>query len=277
MSNLRDFLPPVLVRLLLRFGAGGNTFKYGYKSWVEAASRCTGYDAATITEAIVRASKAVRDKKAKYERDGVLFDEIQHSWPLLAAILGAPKHQKGVLRVLDWGGSLGSTYRQNQELLEAAGLETHWVIIEQDHIVEIGKNEFQTDNLSFVSSTKELEDLRFDVVLFASSLCYLESPDEAIREALELNPARIVIDRTPETTSPVDLIGVQRAGKGIYKASYPVHAFSSGTLAKLIGNEYVLISEWLSDLQPDPQTFSKGYVFQRVSDLANALESPKAI
>lgn len=276
MSNIRDFLPLVLVRLLLRVGAGGNTFKYGYKSWADAASRCTGYDAATITEAIVRASRAVRDKQAKYERDGVLFDAIQHSWPLLASILGAPKHHKGVLRVLDWGGSLGSTYRQNQELLEAAGLETQWVIIEQDHIVEIGKNEFETSNLSFASSTKELEDLRFDVVLFASSLCYLESPDEAIREALALNPARIVIDRTPETNSPVDLIGVQRAGKGIYKASFPVHAFSSGTLAKLIGSEYSLISDWLCDLQPDPQTLSKGYVFQRVSELPTTKKSAKS-
>lgn len=236
----------------------------------------TGYYAATITEAIVRASRAVREKQAKYERDGVLFDAIQHSWPLLASILGAPKHQKGVLGVLDWEGSLGSTYRQNQELLEAAGLETQWVIIEQDHIVEIGKSEFETSNLSFAPSTMELKDLRFDVVLFARSLCYLESPDEAIIEALALNPARIVIDRTPEANSPVDLIGVQRAGKRIYKASFPVHTFSSGTLAKLICNEYSLISDCLSDLQPDPQTLSKGYVFQRFSDLPTTMESAKS-
>ena len=158
------------MNLLLRLGFAGNRFRYGYKSWEEARAKCSGYDSDRITEALLRASRRARDGEIAYERDGVEFDSIQYSWPLLAAILGTPR-STGKLKVLDWGGSLGSTYRQNKGALSAAGIEVEWVVVEQEHLVEIGASEFSEDDLSFMSSTDGMPTGEFDVAVLASSIC----------------------------------------------------------------------------------------------------------
>ena len=262
LAELRELIPPAAINLLLRLGLAGNRFKHGYSSWEEAAASCNGYDAKEISHQILESSRAVRDGFSAYERDGVLFNEIQHSWELLSALLGTPR--KGpLLRVLDWGGSLGSTYRQNRDLLHAAGLEIQWTVLEQKHLAEIGSSEFSNPELSFISDATELLAENFDVVLFASSICYLESPEEAIHEALRLEASRIVFDRTPHSKGTRDLIGVQRVGKRIYRAGYPIRSFSDGSLGKIIGDGYSLVCEWKSIFQPDPQTIAKGLVFQR--------------
>ncbi len=262
ISSIKEFLPPFFIRALLRLGFGGIKFKHGYSNWNEALSHCSGYSAQTITDTVVRASRAVRDGKAAYERDGVLFDKIEYSWPLLAALLGTPR-KGNLLRVLDWGGSLGSTYRQNQKFIAAAGIDVQWTVIEQVHFVDIGMKEFQTQDLTFVANPDDLRGQDFDVVLFASSICYLENPSEAIQQAVGFNPSRLIFDRTPESKSNRDLIGVQKVGSGIFKASFPVRSFASGSLQKMIGAKYETVADWISDLQPDPQTIAKGYVFQR--------------
>lgn len=261
MLNVRKLLPPVAVELLLGLGFGGNRFKYGKASFAEALKLSTGYHSKLIEAAFVESSARVRDGDAVYERDGVVFDRIHYSWPLLAAILGTPRKGRN-FRILDWGGALGSTYRQNISLLRSSGLEVRWTVLEQDHLAKIGEEGFTNGELNFISDFSQLEDQDFDVVLFASSICYLEHPREAIDLALSLNPTRIVFDRTPETKSGPSVIGIQYVGKGIYKASFPIHAFEPGAIDSMIGPRYNRISDWESDLQPDPKTVSKGYVFQ---------------
>ena len=263
MTNLRDFLPPVLKNLLLRLGFAGNRFRYGYKSWEEARAKCSGYDSDLISDAVVRASRRARDGEIAYERDGVEFDSIQYSWPLLAAILGTPRNSSK-LKVLDWGGSLGSTYRQNQSALAAAGIEVEWVVVEQGHLVEIGASEFSEDDLSFTSSTDRMPSGEFDVAVLASSICYVADPGKILEEIVSLNLQRIVFDRTPESRSDSDQIGIQKVGRGIYKASYPIRAFAGDSLARFLAPNYKLVFDWESDLQPDPKTISKGYCFDRI-------------
>ena len=145
---IKEFLPPFFRKLLLRLGLGGNRFTYGFDSWESASKKSSGYDAQEITSQLVQATKKVQDGEFAYERDGVLFQEIQYSWPVLTALLATPR--KGpALRVLDWGGSLGSTYRQNREILEFAGIELEWVFVEQSHLVSIGESEFADGKLEF--------------------------------------------------------------------------------------------------------------------------------
>ena len=256
----KGLLPPLLLQGLLRLGLGGNRFKYGFKTWDQALSQCDGYDSTKITEALIAASRKVRDGKSAYERDGVVFDAIQHSWQLLAAILGTPR--KGdVLRVLDWGGSLGSTYRQNKELVEAAGINLSWVIVEQAHIFEIGKAEFQTDKLKFAPDLNRFQAGEFDLVILASSICYVKEPEVILEKIRSLKPSGIAIDRTPITKSGAGQIGVQRVGGKIYKSSYPIRSFATAELEGFLGSEYKKMSEWICELQPDPRTVSKGFFF----------------
>jgi putative methyltransferase (TIGR04325 family) len=260
MSKAKDYIPPIIVNLLIGMGFAGNRFSYGYATWAKAQAKCSGYDSDEITQVLVRASRRVRDGEVAYERDGVEFDSIQYSWPLLAAILGTPRSDSR-LRVLDWGGSLGSTYRQNKDLLSAAGIELEWVIVEQPHLVEIGTREFSDSNLSFRTDLKSIPEGYFDFALFASSICYVENPRKVISDIMNLGPKRMVFDRTPESRSNSDQIGVQRVGRGIYRASYPIRSFAPQYLNDLLSPRYKMQFDWISELQPDPKTVSKGYCF----------------
>ena len=261
---LREFakmvIPPILLKVLLRLGMGGNRFKYGFENWDAALKLCSGYDSAQITEVTLDASRKVRDGVAAFERDGVIFDSVQHSWQLLSSILGTPRSGSS-LKVLDWGGSFGSTYRQNKGLIEAAGIDLTWVVVEQKHLAEIGTTEFQTENLLFASDLEELTQGDYDLVILASSICYVRDPEKILSQILRLKPAAIAFDRTPVTSHSTSDIGIQSVSSSIYRSSYPIRAFAADFLENSLSSEFTKVSEWICELQPDPKTVSKGFFF----------------
>ena len=261
---IKRFIPPIVTEVLISLGFGGNRFKYGFPTWDAAKAECSGYDDESIMTSIIESSRRVRDGNGLFERDGVVFDQPHNNWPLLASILGAPRTNQH-LSVLDWGGALGSTYRQNKPVLAASDVNVQWLVVEQKHIKEIGVAEFQNSDLTFIDSIEGQPEGKFDLALFASSICYAENPSHVIQEVVNLAPKRIVFDRTPETRSTQDLVGVQKVGRSIYKASYPVWAFATGTLEKMVGPKYRLSFDWISEFQPDPKTISKGYCFDRTN------------
>src|SRR4051812_28170712 len=77
-----------------------------YTTWEEARKQCTGYDDLAIVEKVKSSVLKVKNGEAAYERDSVLFDEIQYSRPLLDAFQQVAAGSSGVLHVIDFGGSL---------------------------------------------------------------------------------------------------------------------------------------------------------------------------
>jgi putative methyltransferase (TIGR04325 family) len=262
----REMIPPILGRFLLRLGFGGNIFRHGFSSWEEAESQTQGYDSSEITKQLVQATRKVRDGQAAFERDGVLFNQIQYSWPLLASLLATPR-EGNTLRVLDWGGSLGSTYRQNLEVIRSAGIQLEWTVVEQSHLVAIGKSEFEDNSLRFANDLSGFKKGQFDVVLFASSICYVPDAEQVLTSVRALAPKRFIFDRSPEASGATDLYGVQKVGSKIYKASYPIRTFGKGKIETLLSPDYIKLIEWECDLQPDPQTTSKGYLFAEANSV----------
>jgi putative methyltransferase (TIGR04325 family) len=94
---------------------------------------------------------------------------------------------------------LGSTYRQNRRVLESAGFELEWTVVEQPHLVAISEYEFADGTLSFASNLEGFKKGDFDVVLFASSICYVPDAEAVISSVTALAPKRIVFDRTPRS------------------------------------------------------------------------------
>ena len=70
-----------------------------------------------ILDKVLAATLKVKQGQAVFERDSVLFDEIEYSWPLLAGLMWAAASNGGKLNVLDFGGALGSSYYQNRKFL----------------------------------------------------------------------------------------------------------------------------------------------------------------
>jgi putative methyltransferase (TIGR04325 family) len=91
-------------------GSKNNTsFEGSYNTWQEADAHCNGYDNMDILEKVLFATLKVKNGEAVYERDSVIFDQIEYSWPVLTGLMWAAAQNSGCLKVLDFGGSLGSS------------------------------------------------------------------------------------------------------------------------------------------------------------------------
>ena len=222
----KDWLPPAVVRALRSRRNRGRRFQGNYATWEAAAAQCTGYDAEPILAKVLEATLKVKRGEAAYERDSVLFDEIEYAWPVTAALMWAAAQNAGKLDVLDFGGSLGSSYFQNRALL--ANLpQVRWSVIEQAHYVQAGREHIQDDTLRFYSSIDGcLADNKPNVVLLSSVLQYLPVVDGVIKQINDSSATIIIIDRTPFNSEQCNKICVQNVPESICKASYPMTIFS---------------------------------------------------
>ena len=262
---LRNVCPPFilnLVRKLSNPNSGG--FKRGFESWNDALLNSTSYNTSEIFQKSSNAARLVRDGKAPYERDSVLFDKVQYDWNLLASLLLIANIQKK-LNVVDFGGALGTSFRQNKKFLDILQIPKKWAVVEQSDFVQIGKSEFQTDTLVFLESLSEVN-FDVDVVLLGGSLCYIEHAYRVLDEIKNLSPKSILIVRTPFSDLSDDEISLQIVPKYIYDASYPIWTFSESKLLAYFSDNYFLFEQWEDSLQADKDAIAKGFLFIKKSD-----------
>ena len=79
----------------------------------------------------------------------MVFNEVQYAWPLLAGLLWVAAKHGGRLEVLDFGGSLGSSWFQNRAFLAGLGA-VGWNVVEQSATVDVGRREFADETLCFI-------------------------------------------------------------------------------------------------------------------------------
>jgi putative methyltransferase (TIGR04325 family) len=221
---IKSLIPDKLVNLYRLY----NRRKYGwfgdYKTWEEAENVSTGYDAIEIIQKVRESTLKVKNGRAIYERDSFIFDEIQYSWPILAGLMFANAIHRGALKVLDFGGSLDTTYFQNKKFLDNLQ-DVSWNIVEQKHFVDIGKTNFEDKKLKFYydieSCTKQESP---NVLLLSNVLQYIEKPYELLDKLLKNNFETILIDKTSFSKTK-QKIKLQVVHPKIYKASYPCWFF----------------------------------------------------
>jgi putative methyltransferase (TIGR04325 family) len=188
----------------------------------------------------------VRDGLAPYERDGVVFDRAHPSYPLIACLLRVALASQGRLRVIDFGGSLGTTYFQCREFLSDVR-EIRWCVVEQQNFVECGKTEFENLELRFEASLECAMELQgADVILLSSVLPYVADPYALMERVCERGAPWILLDRTPFFRGGSDCITVQHVPASIYGApvKYPARFFGRDSIDALLGRKYRKCSEF---------------------------------
>lgn len=238
---IKQLVPPLVAEAYERLQCYGQKSTYGlsgnYRSWNEAVRDSTGYDSESILEKTRIALLKVKNGEAVCERDSVLFDQIQYSWPLLAGLMWVAAQSEGRLNVLDFGGSLGSTYFQNRQFLRSLH-EVRWNIVEQPRHVHTGRQWFEDDRLRFFQRIEDcLADTQPNVVVLSSVLQYLERPYDLLTQLLRLPCKSFLIDRTPFWDGPADRLCVQKVPPSIYPASYPSWIFSKSFFSLRIEKE----------------------------------------
>jgi putative methyltransferase (TIGR04325 family) len=256
---IKNLLPPALLRILtgLFYGWYGN-----FSSWNDAMKKSKGYDSQEILEKVKDSSLKVKNGLAVYERDSLLFDHVEYSFPLLSGLLWIAGKNNGKLNVLDFGGSLGSSYFQNRVFLDALS-EVNWCIVEQPEFVKVGREFFEDKKLHFFNSIEDCLKL-YDIhlVLLSSVLQYLEEPYNMLEKIKLQNPEYIIIDRTPFVKGN-DRITVQKVNPKIYKGSYPCWFFNEEKFISSIRREYNLILEFDALDKANITSQFKGFIFRK--------------
>jgi putative methyltransferase (TIGR04325 family) len=154
---------------------------------------------------------------------------------------------KGKINVIDFGGSLGSSYFQNKKFLDT--LEVKWNIIEQDSFVRYGQEIIQDNRVNFFYSLEDAISINGfpDLLIIACTLPYLKQPYDSLIELMKSNISYLIIDNTPFNYEPRDRITVQKVPPAIYKASYPCWFLDYNKVVKTVTERYTIISEHEND------------------------------
>jgi putative methyltransferase (TIGR04325 family) len=147
---------------------------------------------------------------------------------VLAYLVRAGINNDALLSVLDFGGSLGTSYYQNIRFLKQAGIQQiEWSVVEQEKFVRRGKSSFENGALKFYYDISEcLEERSPNVILLSGVLQYLEKPYDLIAEICALHCPLIIVSRTAFVEGESEVITVQNVPNSVYQASYPHRFFN---------------------------------------------------
>lgn len=238
-----------------------------YQNWEDAADECAGYDDSIIIGKVIDSIEKVKRGEAVWERDSFLFYQEKYNYQICAAILRcAVKNGGRVVRILDIGGSLGSTWFQNRNYL--SGLTNlEYIVAEQDHFAEYGHENLEDSTLKFIKSTDKWEDMEhFDIILMSASLQYIPQYEEVILRMKKAKPHYVILDRL--LTSDRRRFCMETVPEALYLSSYPVVIFDRNEVECFFKHDYKLIEHDVSSV-PEVAYFADGkaeselYVFER--------------
>lgn len=205
--------------------------------------------------------------EAAYERDGVLFDEVQYSWPLLSGLMWIAARNGGSLDVVDFGGALGTSFFQNRRFL-ASLPRVRWSVVEQAGFVERGGRDFQDEHLRFYSDLDACAPgVASEVLVLSSVLQYLERPYQLLEVAAR-RCRFAIIDLTPVHDGAEDRLTVQTVPPSIYPARYPCWLFSAARLRAQLESTFEVVASFDSHLGKDVRAGAtrapyRGFILER--------------
>jgi putative methyltransferase (TIGR04325 family) len=266
---VRDWIPPVLANIIrrlidLKYDNKQRSVVWNgeYSTWDEALAASTGYDSENILKKVKDSTLKVKHGEAVFERDSVIFDEIQYSWPILSGLMWAAARHGSKLDVLDFGGSLGSSYFQNRKFLSGLS-EVHWSVVEQAHFVACGREFIQEECLHFYPTIEEcLVDRTPNVVLLSGVLSHIPDWLSLLQNILATRASTILVDRNPFTLDGKERITVQTVPKWIYPATYPCRFLNETQFLQMFKESgYQLIEEFSALDRANIPSIYKGFIF----------------
>lgn len=229
-----------------------------YSSWDQVSVVSGGYDTGVILERTKQALLKVKNGEAVYERDSVVFDKKEYPHALMAFLLLSSSLKKGALNILDFGGSLGSTYYQLKDFLTPE-LCSGWNIVEQRHYVECGKVNFENETLKFYPGIDEcLLEQKIDLVLLSSSVQYLEKPHEFLQQLERYHFDFLLFDRIAFNHNSRDRLTLQIVPPEIYPASYPSWFFDENRFLNHFSNSYKVVTSFPSYVPNEADMYIDG-------------------
>ena len=217
-----------------------------YKTWADAARLCgEGEPPAYRAKAIEAAARVARGE-AVGVRDGILQDEIEYSWPLLAGLMYVAARNAGRLSVLDFGGGPAVTYLQNRRFLTHVP-SLDWRVVEMPDYCA-----------ACAAGTP-------DVIVLSGVLNMLEHPYDLLAEIRARAIPHILIDRLSMSLLGRERLTVYRADPAHHPAlAFPCWWLDEAKLKAALTPDYTLIEKFEAFFNPGPFASERaGYIFSR--------------
>lgn len=221
-----------------------------FSSWQDAVTHSNGWDDPKITKKTLESALRVRDGHSEFEQDGVVRPNIIYSPTGLAFILlMVGRQQEGPIRVIDFGGGLGTHFYQHRKLFESMQRSFSWNVVERPDIVQLGKQHFETLSLRFFSEVADIQDATG--FLSSGGVQCLADPHALLDTVCKSGVPTIAIDRLLISTEEnEDRLFVQHPDPTVYyAATYPVWCFSlDGFIRRFEARGYRLVDRFTGNL-----------------------------
>ncbi|RXK53449.1 methyltransferase, TIGR04325 family [Oleiharenicola lentus] len=244
LRRLFRTVTPLSLRTSLRAIFGWRWFRGDYRTWVEARAVSGGYDDRAILRKVLAATLEVKAGRAAFERDSVLFAQPEPDVALLGILQSIAANSAGRLRVLDFGGSLGSTYWRHRFQLPS-GENLRWDVVEQPDYVEAGRRHLADTPLGFYHDVSSAQAAGpHDVLLCSCALQYLDEPFRCLAQWSRLGIPCLLLNNLPLHDHGPDRLCVQHVPPSIYAASYPVWFFNRADFRRRVAAHYEIVKEF---------------------------------
>lgn len=237
----RRWLPPALRQLGNRLSGNLLRFSGDYADW-EQAARHGRYDSASILRGVMDAADAA-DGNDLAERDGRLIAASEPPGALVAALLLAAREPDRPLRVLDFGGALGTHWRAARRW-QTALAPLDWHIVEQPHYVAEGRRRHAGQPRFHTDIAEALQAGTPDLLIASSVIQYLPEPWLQLDVLLACGAAVVLIDRTPLTLLPADRLTLQTTPRAWGGHRYPMWLLPEPALRARLEPRYHVVQEF---------------------------------
>lgn len=260
---MKELIPPIILKAYNKIRNNSYGLFGNYQSWEAAMKDSVGYDSDVILNKVRDSLLKVKEGESIYEKDSCLFDKIQYSWPVLAALLRIASIKGNKLSVLDFGGSLGTYYYQLKDFLSDLD-ELRWSIVEQEKFVRCGQDFFENNELKFYYDIETcLIHENPDVILLSGVIQYLPDPYVFLGNLVNYNFQYLIFDRTPFIEGGQERLTVQKVHPSIYEASMPAYFFNQDKFLSYLEKFYDLLVEFESQDRVNIPSQFKGFIFKK--------------
>jgi putative methyltransferase (TIGR04325 family) len=243
LSLARRWIAPGLRDIFNRMTGHAIVYEGEFKRWQDAEAAAGGYDDDALVSRLEAAALAVGTGGVAWEQDGVTHDHVPADLPQLACLAQVALSHDGHLSVLDFGGGLGSSYRQCRTHLH--GLRSlQWHIVEQPRLVAAGRSRMEDGTLRFHDTIAQtVAQASPKIALLSSVLQYLPEPYAVLDELIAAGLDFLLIDRHP-CSFGAECITVQKIPPRLYAASYPSWLFDRAKMWTKLADAYEPLLEW---------------------------------
>jgi putative methyltransferase (TIGR04325 family) len=214
-----------------------------YTNWQTAEKACDKYDEAAVLKTFTDAALAIGNGDGIYDRDGRVYRSFSENIHLVAALRHV-SNTEGQFKVLDFGGALGSMYRQHRWSLDRFGDFT-WCVVDQEKFVETGKRLFTSNKLKFEPTIPQaVAAYQPNIAIISNVLQRVEHPFDVVNELAQSNITYLFIDRTPIITSHNNQVTLGTLPAVSDDKCFPAWHFSEVAFKLALQKKYRIINEF---------------------------------